>query len=377
MPTRRRLKKAAAWLEDRARAALLGTSGIAESTPGPRPDGEPLRFLFTIDTEISMGGALQDPELEPVGPEQRIWGQTPEGTAGIDLFMDLFDEFDMRGAFFFEVCGRNVISERSLEQAARHIHGRGHDVELHVHPEFKMQIDAVRAGEAKKPSAFFHTYRHAEQVKLLRSTAERIQAWTGRRPVAFRAGGFAADERTMGALKSVGLPIDSSYNLWSIDRETCKFNCRPALNDVALLPPGVLEIPVTCYRASGPRGGLRQFDLAALNATEAIAVLEELYAAGTRVCTSLTHSFRLLHTTDVQYSDARPDAFNIHRVRALCRFLNDNRDRFEVCTFKDLPLAQWRQDLDGPRAAPYIPSPPAWTSLTRLAVQAAKDRGAL
>jgi|GEM_PF-602749 len=377
MAPRKRLKKAAAWLEDHARSVLLGPPGIAHINRGSRPTDERLRFLFTIDTEISMGGALADSSLEPVGPEQRIWGQTSSGTAGIDLFMDLFDEFDMKGVFFFEVCGRNVVEEASLERAAKHIHARGHDVELHVHPEFRVDIEAVRAGTAEKPSALFHSYSHAEQVKLLRSTAERLHAWTGRWPSTFRAGGFGADERTMAALKTAGVPIDSSYNMWSIELETCQFDCRPALNDVALLAPGVLEVPVTCYRAAGPRGGLRQFDLAAINATEAIAVLEDLYSAGTRVCTSLTHSFRLLHTTDIQYGDARPDTFNIHRVRALCRFLHDNRDRFEVCTYRDLPLERWQEELATPRRAPYVPSPPAWTSLARLAVQAAKDRGAL
>lgn len=336
-----------------------------------------MRFMFTIDTEISMGGALADHSFSPVGAGPRIWGETPRGTAGIDLFMDLFDEFGMRGVFFYEVCGAILFRNCELESAAKHIAARGHDVELHVHPEFKMDLEAVRRGDSPKPSALLSSYSLKDQAKLLCDTAETLESWTGRAPVAFRAGGFAANESTVQALAQTEIPIDSSYNMWSVDMDMCSFSCNPRLNDVALLAPGILEVPVTCYRANGPKGGLRQFDLASLNTSEAIALLEDLYAAGTRVCTSVTHSFRLLKTTDVQYTDARPDAFNIHRLRALCRYLAAHRDRFEVCTYQDLPLQQWKTELQGPQPEPYVPEPPIWTSLARLAVQATKDRGAL
>ena len=377
MTSRSALESAASWVQDRTRDALLRASG-AGSSPGLRRAREPLRFLFTIDTEISMGGALRDPSLSPVGPEQRIWGETEQGRAGIDLFMDVFDEFGLRGVFFFEVCGRNVVDEASLAEAARHIHQRGHDVELHVHPEFRMDIEKVRAGEADKPSAFLFEYPWEARLRLLRTTAERIEAWTGRRPSAFRAGGFASDEGTLAALAALGIPYDSSYSLWSVGLNTCRYRCDPPLNDVALMDHGRVQVPITCYQAAGPRGGLRQFDLASLSAAEAIAVLEQLYAAGTRVCTSLTHSFRLVKTTDIQYGDARPDGFNIRRLHALCRFLAENPDRFQVCTYRDLPLEQWQRELANERRSqPFLPTPPTWTSLARLAVQAIKDRGVI
>src|SRR6516165_8048537 len=48
---------------DGARRALLGTRK-AQWGARERPDGEPLYFIFTIDTEISMGGAAHDPSLK-------------------------------------------------------------------------------------------------------------------------------------------------------------------------------------------------------------------------------------------------------------------------------------------------------------------------
>lgn len=374
MANRRPIGRAASWIGDRARNTLLKASSM---TSARRPHDQPLRFLFTIDTEISMGGALQDPELTPVGAAQRIWGETNSGRAGIDTFMDVFDEYGMRGVFFYEVCGRNVVEEAALERAAQHIVSRGHDIELHVHPEFRVDMEGYRTGQADKPSALLRDYALQEQVELLSTTADRLERWTGRRPIAFRAGGFGADDRVFEALHAAGLKIDSSYSLWSLALETCQIAAEPRLNDIALMDRGIWEVPVTCYEAAGPRGGLRQFDLASLGVSEAIGVLEDLHANGAWLATSLTHSFRLLKTTDVQYTDARPDETNIHRLRALCRFLAENGDRFQVCTYKDLPLDEWAPALAGPRDPPHLPHPPAWASLARLAVQAVKDRGAL
>ena len=76
---------------------------------------ERLRFLFTIDTEISFGDALDDPSLSPVGADRNIWARTEDGEFGINAFMDVFDQYGMRGVFFFEPMGvRLVQGERTL-----------------------------------------------------------------------------------------------------------------------------------------------------------------------------------------------------------------------------------------------------------------------
>jgi hypothetical protein len=363
------ISRAAAWLEDRTRSLLL-------PHPSARPSSEPLHFMFTIDTEISLGGALGDRSLLPVGADRRIWGQTERGRYGIELFMDVFEEHGMRGIFFFEPFGSRIVDPRPLEDAARMITERGHDVELHVHPEFRIDLEAARRA-GKTPSGFLREYPLDEQRIMLREAADLIEDWTGRRPIAFRAGSFGFDRRGTDALAQEGLQFDSSYNVWAIDVGICGFERTPELNDVALLSNGILELPVTNLRARGIRGGLRNFDLASLAVTEMIAVIEQMWASGTRVCTSLTHSFRLLYTNNVQYQGARLDTVNLHRLRALCRWLAENGDRIRVSTYRDLPAERWKKELGAPPPTPDYPSPPAWASAARLAVQAIKDRGAI
>jgi polysaccharide deacetylase len=361
-------------IDDLARRALVSASR-ARGPLRPRPDGEPLRFLFTIDTEISMGGSARDPSLRPVGAARRIWGETASGPCGITRFMDVFEAHGMKGVFFFEPVARRIVGEDDLADAARAIADRGHDVELHVHPEFDADLHRVQRGEAKTPAAMLHAHPLEAQRRYIRESAAAIERWTKRRPIAFRAGGYSADETTLEALKAEGMFVDSSYNAWANERRLSGFARTPRLNDAAMIEGGILEVPVTNLVARGPLGGLRPFELSALSASEMIAALDQLHESGARTVCAVTHSFRLVRTTNVQYTDAVPDLVNLHRLEALCRHLSANPDRFKVVTFRDLPFERWRGL--GPAPEPYFPTPPVWSSLARQVVQAVKDRRAV
>lgn len=361
---------------DRARETLLSASR-ARGPAASRPDGDPLYVLFTIDTEISMGGAARDPSLSPVGAKKRIWAEAEGGRYGISYFMDVFDEYGMKGVFFFEPVARHVVPEQELEEAARSIVERGHDVELHVHPEFEMDLLRVQRGEMKSPSAALFEHSLEEQRRYIRESARTLAKWTGNKPFAFRAGGYSASEVTLTALAEEGIRVDSSYNLWAVEHGWCGMTSTPRLNDVALLSPDIVEVPVTNLQARGPRGGLRPFELSALNTTEMIAALEQLYEAGARTACGVTHSFRLVRARDHQYRDVAVDRFNVHRLRTLCRYLDRHRDRFTVATYKTLPIERWRKTLGAPPSSLYFPTPPVWSSMLRMVVQGVKDRGAV
>ena len=110
---------------------------------------EPLYFIFTIDTEISMGGAARDPALRPVGARRRIWGELDDGRQfGIKRFIEIFDRHKQRAVFFFEPYAKSVVPEEELAEAARFIVNRGHELELHIHHEFEMDLPRVQRGEA-------------------------------------------------------------------------------------------------------------------------------------------------------------------------------------------------------------------------------------
>ncbi len=376
-----KLYEVARRVEDVARKAMIKALGGVEfsgSLPqqNQRPAQAPLRFMFTIDTEISLGGALDDHNLSPVGAERRIWCQTEAGRYGIERFMDVFDEFEMKGVFFFEPFGVNIVDPGPMKEAAQHIANRGHDVELHVHPEFNINLEEQRA-LGTTPKNLMRNYSLQEQRRMLIEGADMIEQWTGRRPKAFRAGSYGLDAVGLQACAEAGLSFDSSYSAWALEVGICGLSRDPLLNDLTLLENQLIEIPVTNLWHHRPRGGVRNLDLASLNTTEMVAALEGLHEAGAWMACSITHSFRLLKIFDQQMQRTRPDHVNLHRLRSLCRYLHQHRDRFEVCTFEDLPIEALKKQLRPPPARPYIPSLPRWMSMTRLALQAAKDRGGM
>lgn len=333
-------------------------------------DRPPLAVLITIDSEVSLGGAVRNTGVWPVGVGPRIWGDWPGGAAGVGLMMDIFDAAGVIGVFFLEVEGRHLVGEEDLAAVAAHIHRRGHRVELHMHPEFRMDLADVRIQDAPEPSPNMYDYSIEVQAARIREGAALIEAWTGRRPVAFRAGSYAGDRSTVEAVRRAGLTVESSYNRWGVKHGDSGFPPELLLNDLCRVE-GVLEQPISCYRAPAPHGGLRQLDLAGMTATEAIWAVEAQYAAGARTACAIHHSFRLLRTTDVQYTDARPDRVNIHRLKTFCDYLAAHQDRFQVIGFEDLealdagPLPPVHELATAPRVA-------AWP---RLLMQGLKDRG--
>src|SRR5438105_4947172 len=66
---------------------------------------------LTIDTECSMGGAWDNPQLEPVAPERAILGKIGAQYYGTPLIMDILEESGLRGTFFIEVLATHVVPD--------------------------------------------------------------------------------------------------------------------------------------------------------------------------------------------------------------------------------------------------------------------------
>jgi hypothetical protein len=58
----------------------------------------------------------------------------------------------------------------------------------------------------------------------------------------------------------------------------------------------------------------------------------EARAMGAREVCIVTHSFEFCHIDSVEERLGRPNTINVHRLRALCRFLAQNSEDFEVDT---------------------------------------------
>lgn len=319
-----------------------------------------LDVYLTVDTECSMGGALDTPNREPVGPDRAILGKAGGRRYGTPLIMDVLEEHGLRATFFTEVFASAVVGDAPLSEAYREIVERGHDVQLHLHPVFRYyaQLKQGRITADRLPADMDQIGRRAPdaQLALLQEGVAIFERLVGRAPVAFRAGNYGADLSTLAVLEKVGIRYDSSFNAAYL-RSSCLITGRQPTNS-PWRAGSVWEIPLTVFSTgAGPLSGLKPLEISAVSAREVESVLEQAERLGMGAVDLILHSFSLFKKADAQFSGIRPDRLLIRRLRRICRFIARSPERFRVVTFSDLP--EPRPDPPGvgmPRMGMLLPA---------------------
>src|SRR6476620_2856370 len=155
---------------------------------------EKLRVYFTIDTETSMGGAWRS-GAGPMPLSKPVWGEHGSERYGITLIMDALEEHGFKGTFFVEVFCAYLAGASERQRAFGCIPGRGHDVQLHLHPVQRFYYDFVR-GAPRREEDFMFRFPAEEQRELIAEGAHLFQQLSGTKPRAYRAGCYAASEVT-------------------------------------------------------------------------------------------------------------------------------------------------------------------------------------
>ena len=86
---------------------------------------QPVYVLFTVDVESYSTG----------NPDRDVWCRDEDGEHGIGRMMDIFDAHGVKGTFFVNVYEAANHGADALAKVCRAISERGHDVELHTHPD--------------------------------------------------------------------------------------------------------------------------------------------------------------------------------------------------------------------------------------------------
>jgi hypothetical protein len=315
----------------------------------------PINVFLTIDTEHSIGGAFADPALKPVGNAKRIFGRIDGKEYGIPLQMEIAERFGLKLVFFVEVFNRHFFGADETRRVVESILRRGHDVQLHLHPNYLNFI--LARPQDLTFSDLCADYPLARQTEMLAEAKEMLIDCGAPAPTAFRAGCFGADEATLKALAGNGFLLDSSYNQAFLGGP-----CRLpdwGLNDLAERD-GFFELPVTNFIE---QTGLRPrrpmpLDINGVSFEEMRRVLDAARdGAGPRNVTVILHSFSFLKAYDVQYRRARPRREVIRRFEKLCRFLGENAGDFSVRTLGGLTRDDFAGMLHN-RCDTFPPMPP-------------------
>lgn len=278
------------------------------------------KLIVTVDTELSNF---------PEG--MGLWGRVDGEDWGLGRMIRAFDAIGVRGTFFLDAYGGGEADIAQQRRAAELIVGSGHDLQLHTHPAPAFD----RARDQLKH------YSLAEQMDIIGLGCQRLEAWSGTRPVLHRAGDWAADHRSLRALGHHGFRADFSASPWSancgIDRELIAGN---GWTRIERLLCGV----GTCYR-DRLTGRLRRVDLGGVSFREALEVL----AHGVDPFFLTLHSFSFL-----RYNTARTRfASDPGYAAKLARFCEVARAQgYEIATALDAV-----NDLEHHSALPWRPLP--------------------
>jgi peptidoglycan/xylan/chitin deacetylase (PgdA/CDA1 family) len=246
-----------------------------------------LLLVFSIDTEGFLA-RQQDPNPATTVDELIFGDFGNSENRGIGLHMDLLEHFGFRGCFFLDVLSAIQYGEEELKRAAEAILSRGHEVQLHLHDEHVRNSDdpAVRALAGDLNGKDRDEFR-----KILELAVEVFERLVGKRPIAYRAGGYRITDEHFPVLQELGIRFDSSVNAYFHSQVSDWMRTRTQPYWVG----DVLELPVswTMVRDDRDAPETRAF---APNATagDPVSVMPASPTGVPRVATYVSHSLELM-----------------------------------------------------------------------------------
>jgi len=311
------------------------------------------QVFFTVDVEISMGGAWTRADWEPLTLDDCVYCRLAGGrAAGVPLIMETLEAGGLRGNFFVDSALHHLAGAEAFGNLCRTIADRGHDVQLHLHPAAIAYADLRRRGPvASCPPGVTDMIADLpveRQGALLTEGRDLVAGATGRAPAAFRSGNYSFGPTLLEALRRTGFAVDLSANP--------AFPCGEMLGGrhAPQRMGGLVELPVTQLLGHRvPGRGWRPLEVNAISAGEMRRALLQLHAGGQRAAVIVFHSFALTKNRG-RGGRARLDRIGRRRLRDLGRFLVDHHDRLPVARLSDcIARADWADTVtQGPDIRP-------------------------
>jgi hypothetical protein len=291
-----------------------------------------LNILFTVDTEVFPLAPRWKEEGLASDIKRDIYGEVDDREVGLLYQLETFKKHGLKASFMVESMFSAVpeVGIEPLKEIVRAIRAGGHDMQLHPHTEW---IPYIPEFEVPFRSHLLHAYSLSEQEAIIKFAKKQLVKAGARTPIAFRAGGFAADSNTLTALDRSGIKYDSSFNLFYAELGKCKMPRPEFMGHVTYLN-GVKELPVAVFE-DWPHH-MRHAQLCAISSKEMVHALETAERDGWEFFVIISHSFEML---SLRRHATKPPIIRqavVNRFERLCKFLGDNKDRFRTLGFSDL-----------------------------------------
>ena len=286
--------------------------------------GKPTEVCITVDTEFSIGGNFDNPELSPVA-EPIVLGAVDGKEHGLGFLLDSFSAFGVRATFFVEALQTAYFGDEPMGGIARRIIQAGQDVQLHLHPCW-LHYEPVPIQQLRGALSDSCAGRSdAELDHFFQFGLSAFSRWGLPRPVAVRAGNFEVDASFYRAAARSGILYSSSISLPIYhpgDDALAMVGGRHRIEQL-------LEFPVLTYRYSvGVKKRLRPLAITACSCAEILAVLSQARDQEISPVVILTHPQEYIKRKDFRYATLRRNRVNQTRLTTLLQFLSQNKDSF-------------------------------------------------
>ncbi|MEO9191226.1 MAG: hypothetical protein ABI224_14700 [Acetobacteraceae bacterium] len=245
---------------------------------------------------------------------------------------------------------------RIVERILHH----GQDVQLHIHPVWRVFRKSDRQVRASKPppSDSCEGRSLAEMQDVIGDGLARLRRICDPAPIAMRTGNLRADRTVYLAMSACGLRVASNVGAgwWTPDDPDLRLwggRTRVA---------GVLEVPVTTYN-QGRKGYPRLLTTSGASFTETKALLRRARDKAVQTVVMLTHTFDFLGRDRLQVGGPRANPLVKRRMEKVCAFIAGNPKDFAAVSFAQAAPV-W---LDSPDVKPPSLTAPLIPVLLRIA----------
>lgn len=312
----------------------------------------PLKVYLSFDVEIWCNGWEDLDGRFPAAFERYVYGDSREHGYALPGTLEILNRHGLKGVFFVEPLFAARFGVAHLKTIVDLL--GGHDVELHLHPEWADELTPLPFPGAQVKRQHLSYYTREEQEILIRLGLDLLAQAGAGRVNAFRTGSFACNRDTLAALAACGIPCDSSLN--EIHPDSGK-DLRGQLDFTRPQQIGpITELPMTVFRDG--TGRLRPAQVGSCSFAEMRTALEDAHRSGAQHFMVLSHNFEML-----RQQRPTPDRVVVRRFEALCAYLAAHPERYQVETLDRTPT------LAPDAAACPLPQAPLGATLWRHAEQ--------
>lgn len=205
------------------------------------------KLVISVDVEALPARAPSD------HVNRLIWGLFGDIQGGMGAMMSIAERHNVALTAYLDFCGTHLYGDPLLA-VGRIIHGRGHDVQLHAHPDYLPK--EFWASHQLTPHRNLNSFDHAHAAVLTDDLCRHYQLATGQSPRSFRGGAYRYSPALLDALVQRGVTINSSLNPKAHDIQPVAL----PVGKQFMWSNGCKEIPVSCVENFNNHSGILDFN---------------------------------------------------------------------------------------------------------------------